>query len=211
MTNGIKYDYCSLSSHCKILLCTNDMNFELMFLNIKSKQTETTLQAQLSRWLPRASLFISLPLITPWSHLPLSYGPCANAPQQVSSYFQLLYDDGSKTCFCHSFKCNLKINKWEADLHFHLLAPLTWVFLPLKTFWIHSPCSESHQEVKILIVTCKLNSKTWLHYSGDKRARDYWHFSPHLNSWGFLGLIQYKHMWVQGNYVLNVFICFGHF
>lgn len=147
-----------------------------MFLFIKSKQTETTLQAQLSCWLPRASLFISLPLITPWSHLPLSQGPFANAPQQISSYFQLLYDDGSKTCFCHSFKWNLKINNWEADLRFHLLAPLTWVFLPLKIFWIHSPCSESHQEVKILIVTYKLNSKTWLHYSGDKRARDYWHF-----------------------------------
>lgn len=38
MTNDIKYVYYSPSPHCKILLCINDMNFELTFLNIRSKK-----------------------------------------------------------------------------------------------------------------------------------------------------------------------------
>lgn len=70
---------------------------------------------------------------------------------------------------------------------------------PWKKFWIRVPCSESHEEVKILIVTYKKNSKTRLHYSGDKRARDYRHFHlilMHGVSWDW-----YKHMWVQGRII----------
>lgn len=73
--------------------------------------------------------------------------------EQTSLHFQSLYADGSRTCSHCSFSSDLERNKLEKDFHFHLLAPLTCVFLPFKIFCIHFPCSESHEEVKILIAT----------------------------------------------------------
>lgn len=174
LKNDPKYDRYTLSSHCKIVLCINDMNFDITFLDIGSKnQTEICgLKQQLAHWLLSAwPLFVSHTSALKSTSI---FSWLREILVQILSYFQPLNADGSKTCYYGPFKSDLEISNLEKDLHFRLLSPLTCVFWPLKFFRIHFPCSESHEEVKILIVTRKLNSKTWLHWSGDKRARGCW-------------------------------------